>query len=530
MAAGLQLLAIGLLAAAGAGVGAAGPRPGRADEAALVAAGRIVYREGRSPSGGEITALLGGDATPLPGAALPCASCHGPDGLGRPEGAVRPSIVTWSELTRPGGHAHERSRHGPYDARTLGRAIAEGLDPDGGRLDAAMPRYSMAARDLAALVAYLRVLEEERDPGLTDGEVRLGTVLPTAGRLAGTGAALRAALEAAVAEANAGGGLNGRKVALVVEGYDADRDDGRLAARRLLEGPPVFAMVSGFTPGAEEEVAALAEAGEVPAVGPFTPFAGGGEQVFHVLGGLSEQARVLVAWGAARPELAHPRAAVLHLPGRSFEAAAAAAVAAAAARGWPAPEVVPVGEAGPDAGQVAGLAARGVEAVLLLGGDAALAALLDHGATAGFTPFVLAPGTLTARAAAAAPAPFDGRVLLAFPSRPDDVGAAGRARLARLRGAAAGGRPQQAGGAGQQVAQVSALAAFDVLAEGLRRAGRQLSRARLVAALEGLSGHETGLTPPVSYGPRRRVGALGGYVLVVEGGRLRPVSGWVRLD
>ncbi len=519
MAAGRHLFALALVAAAG---GPPPARPGAAERDAQVAAGRIVYREGRSPSGGEITALLGGDATPLPGAALPCASCHGPDGQGRPEGAVRPSAITWSELTRPGGHAHARGRHGPYDARTLGRAITEGLDPDGGRLDAAMPRYSLAARDLAALVAYLQVLETERDPGLSDAEVRIGTVLPLAGRLAATGAALQAALEAAVGEANAGGGLNGRRVALVVEGYDADRDDGRAAARRLLEGPPVFALVSGFTPGAEAEVAALAEAHGVPAVGPFTPFAGGGEQVFHVLGGLSEQARVLVTWGAARPELARPRAAVLRLPGRPFEAAAEAAVEAAAARGWPAPEVVPVGVEGPSAVEVAGLAARGVAAVLLLGDDVALAALLGQAAAAGFTPFLLAPGTLAALAAAGAPAPFDGRILLAYPSRPEDVGAAGRARLARLPGAGPGARPQPG--------QVAALAAFDVLAEGLRRAGRQLSRERLVAALEGLSGHETGLTPPVTFGPRRRVGALGGYVLVAEGGRLRPVSGWVRLD
>jgi ABC-type branched-subunit amino acid transport system substrate-binding protein len=182
-------------------------------------------------------------------------------------------------------------------------------------------------------------------------------------------------------------------------------------------------------------------------------------------------------------------------------------------------------QAGPSAGQVARLAAAGVEVVLLLGDDAALAGLLGHASEAGFTPLVLAPGTLAARAAAAAPPAFDGRVMLAYPSRPDDVGQAGRDRLAALDRAGAGARRHQA-------AQIAALSAFSVLSEGLRSAGRQLSRARLVAALEGLSGYQTGLTPPVSYGPRRRVGASGGYVLAVEAGaqRLRPVSGWVRVE
>lgn len=517
------LLAPALLAAGGER-----PPPGdpQAARAALVEAGRTIYREGTSPSGGEITALVGGDLSPVPGAALPCASCHGEDGLGRPEGAVAPSVITWSELTRPGGHHHPGRSHAPFDERTTLRSVAVGVDPDGHALDVAMPRYAMARRDEEALLAYLQVLELQLDPGLTGEAVRLGTVLPTAGRLAGAGASMRAALEAAVADANAGGGLNGRKVVLVVEGFDADREDGLAAARRLLAGPPVFALVSGFVPGAEDGVADLAERGGVPCVGPFTPFSAGDERhfTFHVLPGLSEQARVLVTWAAARPELAAPRAVVLHAEGPPFAAAAREALSAARARGWKVVEAQAFGPDGPTEAQVARLKADGAEAVVLLGDDAGLAGLLARAHEAAWAPWVLAPGTLTARAAAGAPPSFEGRILLAYPSRPADLGEPARARLARL--ATAGEPPRH------QAAQVSALSAFSVLAEGLRRAGRQLSRARLVAALEGLSDHETGLTPPVSYGPRRRVGARGGYVVAVEvkARQLRPVSGWVRLD
>lgn len=493
---------------------------------ALQAAGRTIYREGHSPSGGEVTALVGVDLTPVPGAVLPCASCHGEDGLGRPEGSVLPSIVTWSELTRPGGHRHPGRSHAPFDARSLARSLSEGVDPDGHPFDVAMPRYSMARRDEEALLAYLRVLERQFDPGVTPGAVRLGTVLPTAGRLAGAGAAMRAALEAAVADANAGGGLNGRTVVLVVEGFDADREDGLGAARRLLAGPPIFALVSGFVPGVDAEVAALAEEAGLPFVGPYTPFSAGtdGQFTFHVLPGLAEQARVLVAWAAARPELASPRALVLRAEGAPFAAAAEAALAMARTKGWKGVEAREMGPDGPAAEAVARFGAERVEAVVFLGDDAALAGLLRQAEAAGWTPWILAPGTLAARAAAAAPAAFEGRILLAYPTRPDDLGEGARARLASL--SPPGEAPRH------RAAQISALSAFSVLAEGLRRTGRQLSRARLVAALEGLSALETGYTPPVSFGPRRRVGARGGYVMAVELGpqRLRPVSGWLRLD
>jgi hypothetical protein len=50
-------------------------------------------------------------------------------------------------------------------------------------------------------------------------------------------------------------------------------------------------------------------------------------------------------------------------------------------------------------------------------------------------------------------------------------------------------------------AQISAYSAAEILTEGLRTAGRELARERLIDALERLSGFDTGLMPKVSYGP-----------------------------
>jgi ABC-type branched-subunit amino acid transport system substrate-binding protein len=490
-------------------------------------AGRTIYLTGESPSGGGITATVGVDPSPVPGSVLTCGACHGEDGLGRPEGATEPSIVTWSELTRAGGHVHPGRRHRRFDARTVARSITDGVDPDGQRLDGAMPRYSMSREDLESLLSWLRVLEQQVDPGLSPALIRLGTVLPEAGRPAEVGRAMRATLEAAVREVNAAGGINGRQLALTVASYDPGRETPVAAARRLVAATPVFALVSGFAPGADDDgLAAWAEGEKLPLVGPFSPLtrpAGGGHWTFYLQPGLRELARVLVEHAARQPGLADPRVAVLRLEGApAFEDAAQGALEQAAIRGWGRIEAVPMGPDGPTRQEVARLAGQGTEVILVLGGDRAVSGLLALAQAEGWTPWVLAPGTLAARGAAGAPTSFEGRILLAYPASPDGD-ADGRARLARL-----------APGAGErhQSARASAAAATTVLAEALRRTGRQLTRERLVASLERLYQVETGLGPPVSFGPRRRVGALGGYVVAVELGRrsFRPVGGWIRLD
>src|SRR5438067_3927554 len=68
--------------------------------------GKHIYLRGTSPSGQGITALLGKTDTEVPASVLTCASCHGYDGRGKPEGGVAPSNITWEALTKPYGITH----------------------------------------------------------------------------------------------------------------------------------------------------------------------------------------------------------------------------------------------------------------------------------------------------------------------------------------------------------------------------------------------------------------------------------------
>jgi hypothetical protein len=59
-----------------------------------------------------------------------------------------------------------------------------------------------------------------------------------------------------------------------------------------------------------------------------------------------------------------------------------------------------------------------------------------------------------------------------------------------------------------------------------------LSREKLITVLEGLYDYETGLTPRITFGPNRRVGASGAYVVRVDAERkeFALTGGWVKAD
>ena len=165
------------------------------------------------------------------------------------------------------------------------------------------------------------------------------------------------------------------------------------------------------------------------------------------------------------------------------------------------------------------------DAVLVLAGDDALSGLVHELPSTGRLPPLLASGTLAGRAATRVGSRYPGPVFLAFPGSPSDETVSASRELARLR--------EEAGTARlPRTSQASAVVDAIVLVEGLKRVGRALSRDGLVAGLEALHAFETGLSPPVSFGPDRRVGTPGAYVVRLEPGAQAfvPVGAFVAAD
>ncbi|HMJ83764.1 MAG TPA: c-type cytochrome [Vicinamibacterales bacterium] len=236
--------------------------------------GRQIYRTGTSDSGTPILARISADSDPVPAGVLPCAGCHGRDGRGKGEGGVRPSNLQWSALTRPykvatpGGRAHP-----PYTPSTLKRAITMGVDSAKQPLRPPMPRYELAMRDADDLVAYLRRLGDDPDPGVSDDTLRIGVLLPPPG-------SEREAVQTTVSAYFAGVRIFGRRIDIHFE--DALSDDD-------------FAVIAAQITGREEEVGRVAAEKQLPVIAALAAQSDDANRyLFQLLAGVEEQSVALV--------------------------------------------------------------------------------------------------------------------------------------------------------------------------------------------------------------------------------------------
>lgn len=80
--------------------------------------------------------------------------------------------------------------------------------------------------------------------GITKGEIILGSVQDLSGPTSGFSKQSRNGLVMRVEEANAAGGINGRKIKLVIEDSGYDPKKGIVATQKMIERDNIFAMVS----------------------------------------------------------------------------------------------------------------------------------------------------------------------------------------------------------------------------------------------------------------------------------------------
>ena len=516
-----------LLSVALAGPAAAAPGASLSEQEAR---GKAIFLTGESPSGRDITAYVGQAAVAVSASAMPCASCHGSDGLGRPEGGVIPSDITWRELTKSYGAVSPSGRARPaYTEQSLARAIRTGMDAGDARLDVSMPRFRMHAEDMADLIAYLKRLEQTLDPGLSETAITLGTLLPEGERSAAFGAAVKQVILAYFADINAQGGIYRRRLELKAMGAPT-RDLVLARGQALIESGEVFALVAAMTLGLEHEFDSLIEQRGVPLIGPFTAFPPSADALhrftFYLYGGLGTQAQALSHYASTKLVPGGARIGVVYPGDEKIRAVAQALQAQAKTRQRPLPLLREYPKARADAAAVAAeLEREHIDTLLFLGDGAALEALVSAGASRGWTPYVLTPGVLAGEAVFDLPPAVDGRVFLAYPTGPADYSKAGAEEFNEFR--------RRHGLAREHTTtQIAAYAAVKLLAEGLKAAGRGLSREKLVLALESLYQFETGLTPKLTYGPNRRIGARGAHIVKVDlqNKRLHPGATWVEAD
>jgi ABC-type branched-subunit amino acid transport system substrate-binding protein len=489
--------------------------------------GKQVYVQGKGSSSREILAYLGESSIEVPGSAMPCASCHGLDGRGKPEGGVTPSDLRWESLTKPYGMANANGRkHPPYTERALELAITRGTDPAGNKLPSIMPRYQMSPEDLSDLVVYLKRLGKDLDPGISESKIVIGTVCPTKGSLAEMGQAVKAVTTAYFDELNSQGGIYNRKFEVKFTETGDTPAATRANVERLIKEGQVFAMTAAFIAGSEKEIIPLMAQQEVPLIGPLTLYPQTdfplNRQVFYLLSGLDGQARAVIHFAARKPELRGQHLSIVS-PQSEINLRVVSAIKDQSKReGLSEPPALNYASGSFDAtGTIQQLRQTSSEVVVFLGASDDALAFMTAADKSHWFPTIFFPSTAGGREIFGAPIGFNGKLFFSFPTSPADQSAEGVKEFRAL-------ADKYKLPAHHVAAQISALGAAKILVEALKRAGRDVSREKLIQALEGLYEYQTGLTPAITYGPNRRVGAMGAYIVGVDltEKQFLPASGW----
>lgn len=337
--------------------------------------------------------------------------------------------------------------------------------------------------------------EEETPVGVTDATITVGTVVPLSGEMEVIGRAVVDILEAGATQSAP---VDGRRVKVIaVDGASSNL----AAAKSLVETQDVFALVAPLISGEEEGFAAWAQQQGLPIIGPFAvqpavarPPA---REVFYVYPGTVQQVRSLVhdALSLGMPTV------LVTSEGEGFQDHRVAMSDQAARYGgaWRVRLHEQEGSGCTDQ------ASQGVHRVILDGKDTQIRSWLEAAGQADCTPEVWLTGEVLERVYAGGPIDWSGRLFASTASRSSDWTQEGMSAYQDLL-KRAGKEP------GPLPVQLGALASWRLFEEGLSRMDGPASREGLVSSLEALHGFQTGLTRPLSYGPMRRVGAMGAWI------------------
>lgn len=260
----------------------------RAEE--RVELGRRMYMEGLLPSGETMSAVIQGDIE-LTGEQVVCGFCHRRSGLGSSEGQEVVPAVTGDILYEPLRTPTSKPPLAPelrpaYTDATLKRAIQGGIGADGKALSVLMPRYRLTDEDLDSLLAYLKVLTTDPDPGVTDRELHFATVVSDSVD-AETRKAFLDVFDVYVAQKNTETRNESyraehapwhkqwifgpyRKWVLHVWELEGEPESWPEQLRAQYQRQPVFALLSGLVPGSWRPIHNFCEGIELPCLFPTT--------------------------------------------------------------------------------------------------------------------------------------------------------------------------------------------------------------------------------------------------------------------
>jgi ABC-type branched-subunit amino acid transport system substrate-binding protein len=345
-------------------------------------------------------------------------------------------------------------------------------------------------------------------PGVTANSITLGSLAPLQGENAETGSAVKALLTAYFDDLNQRGGVYGRRIVLRFA-ESGDDSTATLKNARRLAATPVFALVAPFVPGAEQKLAALAQANKTPLVGLLAlsvPSEPANREVFYLLPGFQQLEQELVRFAAVQEKSAMEKTAVVVADSKLQTDVAAAMQATWKELSVEKPrEFVLSAKNREDT--VRDLHSQGIETVFFVGGGEQLSPWIQAADRAEWAPRVFVLGPLLDESILTAPARFQGRIFAAYPQLQPETGAVDEFDYFLESHNLA---------SDHRLVQISAYCAAKILVEALVRAGKNLTREKLILTLEKMRDFQTGLLPGITFGANRRVGSFKAEIVCVD--------------
>lgn len=272
----------------------------------------------------------------------------------------------------------------------------------------------------------------------------------------------------------------------------------------MIEQEQVFALIAPLAPALDSDLAARLERAGIPLIGPLSLLgtAQASRQIFEPLPGLREQLIALADYATDNLRVLQGPTLIIYPDEPSQRLAAQSLGQYLQDHAW---EKVSL----KDYDSAQDELPLGSRSVFYLGSGSGFSRLAERLQAAGQVPYLFAASNQVAGDLLQVPSDFSRRVFLAYPFVPSDWTLSGRLALTQL-------RERQGLGGQHAMLQVGAFSSMLLLSEGMKQAGRDASREKLISALEGLHDFDTGLTPLISFGPGRRLGLRGAHIVTVD--------------
>ena len=270
-----------------------------------------------APSGSVASDPTGAAAPSDTGAAASEAPSAGPGAVAASPGAPSPPLGT----PAAGGHSPEPGGSRVSSSASPGVASGSG---SGGQASAAGSGVAAPSAGSAASPAPSAAPPQRNgntDVGVTATAIKVGHIGIYSGPVGYVGQNLSLAARATLQSINDAGGVNGRKLDVLVRDDGWDGTKGINAARDLVEREKVFAMCCTQSVSTTDPLTAYADQQKVPNVGPdgWGLVQYGGQWTWPLGVPAASEARVLAKWQVEKQGVKH--AALLHLntpTGQSF--------------------------------------------------------------------------------------------------------------------------------------------------------------------------------------------------------------------